>query len=85
MANGWLSPTGEILTCDTGKHFLLVAEIMQIRNSDIETWVHVTPSSCYSDLPLTDAQIAWIRASGRYLKDLEMMLEIREEERTDGD
>ncbi len=87
MPNGWLSPTGELLICDTGKHALLVHEIMQIRNSDTETWVHVTPGSCYSDLPLTDAQIEWIKASGRgaYLKDLEMMLEMRNEEETDGD
>jgi len=82
MANGWLSPTGEFFPCPIGGHGIMAQEL--IAGDNAETWVAVSPSSAFSELPLTEAQILWLKSRPTYQVWLALMLEIQADNEVNG-
>lgn len=65
--NGWLSPTAEFFPCPIGDHKRKAQEL--VNQGTAETRVAIYKTGAFSDLPLTQAQIEWLRDSLNKNKD----------------
>lgn len=62
--NGWLSPTAEFFPCAIGDHYKKAQELMEDGSKvPAETWVMIYRVGAFTELPLTQAQIEWLKKS----------------------